>query len=128
MGGRRAGRGSGGGSTKKKVRRNDIANEEMKAERLTALKFQMNLQERAMQLKTDEVQNNKDQHGIALASLYPEGHPMKSQLRDTMSQTFLKQYEAKSTPTPSQNTATETDVNIVTLDDSDDATKTSTST
>ena len=120
VGGRRAGRGSGGGSTKKKVRRNDIANEEMKAERLTALKFQMNLQERAMQLKTDEVQNNKDQHGIALASLYPEGHPMKSQLRDTMSQTFLKQYEAKSTPTPSQNTATETDVNIVTLDDSDD--------
>ena len=72
-----------------------------------------------MQVKTDEVQNNKDQHGIALASLYPEGHPMKSQLRDTMSQTFLQQYKAKSMPTPSQNAAAENDANIVTLDDSD---------
>ena len=112
VGGRRGGRGSGGGSTKKKVRRNDIANEEMKAERMTALKFQRNMQESAIQTKID-------QNGMTLASKYPEGHPTRTKLLEKIAQTFLQYYEAKSTPTTSQNAAIKTDANIVTLYDSD---------
>ena len=112
VGGRRGGRGSGGGSTKKKVRRNDIANEEMKAERMTALKFQRNMQESAIQTKID-------QNGMTLASKYPEGHPTRTKLLEKIAQTFLQHYEGKSTPNPSQNAAAKTDANIVTLNDSD---------
>ena len=110
--GRKEGRRSVAGSTKKKVRKNDVANDINREGRVSASQLQMNLQQQQLNIQDRAIL-------LRYCEMLPENNSTRIELLDEIGKEYKKKLRPTSTPNTSQNAAAENNANIVTLDDSD---------